>query len=366
MTMRSVVKIFTIVLSLCVLTCSDALLAQKEVIKALVDNAPRCDSDSNPTDFEAFYENWLDVLQNSSAYESEDSEESEMAEDQAMAICEGLNAGARPEKQDVVLVIGLCNMSRCVPDRRALDFTPEFLQELRRYGVRVTWKTHVDGLRSTHDQALQLKADIDRICRSKGEPCHLTLIGYSDGGLVARYYVNKFDVDDRINFVLLMNTPNLGTSFLKPCLIQGLLGFCGCPEPARESLPESMVEFNKEIQDKKGVTYRAVSSGELGFGFWGILFSITNLLLPSGQNDGVVTVASHLSTEGDEGGRGANFHYWQTNPNSIYYAKDFVLEADGTIHYADINRFFGRNWGYNHVDVRAHRLAACFTARILP
>lgn len=115
---------------------------------------------------------------------------------------------ASPEHADVpvLLVHGLA-------DNRSV-FTI-LARELRRHGFRNVYALNGHPFPGdARSAAVRLAEEVERVCAETGEE-RVHLVGHSLGGLIARYYVQLLDGDERTATLVTIGTPHHGTTLAR-------------------------------------------------------------------------------------------------------------------------------------------------------
>lgn len=174
-------------------------------------------------------------------------------------------------KYPVVLVHGLA--AKTFPFLNAFGSIPRFLIE---HGVRVFVPNH-DGVGTISGNALQLKEEIDAICKTEG--CErVNLIAHSKGGLDARYMITALSMHEQVASLTTLSTPHHGSRLsatllrlpkwiLRPTsfLLDTFYRLFGDRDPdilsaARELTDTAMDKFNADFPNHPAVYYQSYSS----------------------------------------------------------------------------------------------------------
>lgn len=174
-------------------------------------------------------------------------------------------------KYPVVLVHGLA--AKDFPFCRAFGSIADFL---RKQNI-VTYVTNQDGVGTIQNNAKQLKAEIEAICKAEG--CSkVNIIAHSKGGLDVRYMLSKLGMASHVASLTTLSTPHhgskLSTTILRypkwlmhlPCtFINGFFRLFADQNPdilaaAGELTDSAMRNFNSNTPNDPSVYYQSYAS----------------------------------------------------------------------------------------------------------
>ena len=200
------------------------------------------------------------------------------------------------ESPPIVLVHGLCGISRLLGNRRPTkEYFPGVRSHLESLGHEVLMP-RISPTAAITTRAVELKNAI--LERFGKRPVHL--IGHSLGGLDSRYMISKLGMEEQVLSLTTVGTPHRGTTFADWAL-RRFAKFCqpffraaGIPDDAFFDLTvESCARFNEVTPDAPSVRYFSVAGvcekPWLGAEWW-----LTSRIVgqAEGQNDGIVSLQS--------------------------------------------------------------------------